>query len=94
MQLRMTRDARLDQQSALVGIDTGSQPVQGYLDDVCAELRNVRVFCRERMPIHDAVKALVGVLQSHPVVQGPDQVTQVEPARGAHAAENAIFHNQ
>ena len=46
------------------------------------------------MPVYDTVKALVGVLKRHPIVQGADQVAQVELAGRAHAAENAFFHNQ
>src|SRR5262249_39117792 len=93
MQLGMLHDTRLDEQCRSIGVDSRGKPVDSIVDNVFANARGGIVVGRQRVPVHDAVKALVFVLQPNPVVKSADEVTEVQLTRRPHAAEDSwLWH--
>ena len=54
----------------------------------------VGVVAGQRVPVGDEVEAVVPVLQRRPVVQRPDQVTEVELSGRAHARNDTRLHQE
>ena len=71
---------------ALVGIETCGQIIDHDLQRVLLDVSRVGVIRGKRVPVGDKEKAVVIVLQAHPVAQSTDIVSQVHFAGRAHAA--------
>ena len=84
--------AALQEDSALLGVQTGGQPVNHHFVDVLLDDLAAFVVRGQRVPVGHKVKALHLGLQSNPVFEGSVVVTQMQGPRGAHAGENTVFH--
>ena len=86
----MLRHMRLNEHGATFGIEPRRQPIEQDFNRVLLHLRSVGVISREGMPIGDKKEALVFILHAHPVLQRADIVAEMQLARRAHAAQNAL----
>jgi len=91
VQFGMLRNMRLDEQSRLLRIQPGRQEIRGDFDTALFHARGVGVIRCERVPVGDEKKAVILLLQAHPVLQGADVMSEVELAGWSHAAQNAAF---
>ena len=80
------RDVRLDEDGRLLRIESGGEPVEDHLEDVCLDARGVSVVGGEGVPVGDKEKTVVVVLEPGPVLQGTDVVADVQLAGRSHAA--------
>ena len=87
----MLNHLRLNKDCGAIGIEARGEPVHGVVQDVRANIVRGFVVGCERVPVHDAMKALVLVLQLDPVVESSDKVTEMKAARWPHATENSWF---
>src|SRR5215207_10343759 len=91
MKLSVLKDPGLNEDRRAVRIESGRKPVHRVVEDVCANVPRRFVVCRECVPIHNAVKAFVLVLQPDPVLQRANQMAQMKAARWPHAAQDSWF---
>src|SRR5215831_9712862 len=93
MQLRMFDNVRLDENRGSIRIHPDSEPIEGIVDDVFANTFGGIVVSRQRMPIDDAVIAVVRILEAHPVIESSNKMAEVQLPRRPHAAKNSWpFH--
>ncbi len=59
--------------------------------EFCLTLLRVGVVGGQRVPIGDKEKAVILVLQAHPIAQCPDVIAEVQLSGGSHAAQDAAF---
>ena len=88
VQLGVFGDERLDEQRALLRIESGGDPVGDILIRKRRQLRRAGVVAGQRVPVGHEVVAVVLLLQRHPVAQRADKVTQVQLSRGTHARDD------
>ena len=80
---------------ALCGVDAAGQVIQRHLQNVLAHLLRVFGVIGQRLGIgdhHIDLVVLTGVLQPHPLLQRADIVAHMQPAGGAIAGQNDLFH--
>ena len=92
IQLGVLGHQRLDEERAALGIEAGRDPVGGHVVGVGDDRRGVRVVAGQRVPVGDEVEAVVLVLQRGPVVEGADQMAEMELSGRAHPRHDAWFH--
>src|SRR5574337_10897 len=90
----MFMEPGLQEESRLRGIDPSRQHIQDHLADIFPNTLRIRVFSRERMPIGYEKEALIRFLQSAPVVQGPEQVAEMQPSRRPHPAQDSTLRHR
>src|SRR5215831_19094508 len=94
MQLRMFDNVGLDEYRRSIRIHADSEPIECVIDDVFANALGGIIVSRQRMPIDDAVIAVVRVLETHPVIEGSNKMAEVQLPRRPHAAKNSWpFHS-
>ena len=91
MQFGVFHHVGLNEQSRSVRIKTGRKPIDGIIDNHFANALSGIVVSRQRMPVDDTVEALVLILQTHPIVEGPDKVAQVQLPCRPHTAQDSRF---
>jgi len=91
IELGVLRHERLDEERALLRIETGGDPVGHVLVRVGRQLGSVGEVARQRMPVGDEIEAVVDVLQRHPVAERTGQVTEMEAAGRPHSGNDASF---
>ena len=89
VQFRVFGQARLDKERGLGGVEPAGQPVRDHLPGVLAQVERIFVARRQHVPVGDEVKAVVFILQLHPILESAHQVAQMEFARGPHTTQNA-----
>ena len=87
MEFGVFGDEGLDEDYGFCGVEAGGQVIDADLDGVFGDGGGVGVIAGEGMPVGDEVEAVVGgiVLQADPVLEGAEEVADVETAGGAHA---------
>ena len=89
VQLRVFRNARLDEDRAGARVQAGRQPVDQHLVRIGLEIDRVLVARRQGVPVGHEEKALVLVLQLDPVRQRAVVIAEVQRAGWAHARNDA-----
>ena len=92
VQLGMLRHQRLHEQGAPLRVDAGRNPIRDHVVRVGDDAAGVAVVAGERVPVGDEVEAVVRLLQLGPVLQGSDEMTEVQLPRRAHARHDAWLH--
>ena len=82
---------RLDEQRAALRIEPRREIVKYDLQRVLLDAARVGVIGGQCVPISNEEKAVVLVLQAHPVAQRADIIAEVYLAGGSHAAQDAAF---
>ena len=93
VQLGVLGHERLDEERALLGVETGADPVRHVVDGVGDDLAGVVVVRRQRMPVDDAVERVVLGLQRDPVLQRADEVSEVKFSGRAHSRQHALLRH-
>ncbi|MNV40316.1 hypothetical protein D3C71_1319170 [compost metagenome] len=91
MQLGVLRHLRLDKQGRGTGADPGRQPIHRHVHDMLGDLPDILVVDRQCVPVDDAEKAFVFVLQLDPAFQHAMIMAKVQTATGTHAGQHAAF---
>jgi hypothetical protein len=84
-------DRRLQHQRGPVRVNSSSQPISKYFNDIALDVLRVFVIGREYMQIGYKEKALIDILQAYPVIDCPHQVTDMARSGGAMTGEDAPF---
>ena len=96
-QLAQFGNLRLDEKGRFCGVETDGEVVQSHLDDVLAHLFGVVGVVGECLCVGDHDEDPVefsGVLEFHAAPERADEVSEVQPARGAVAGEYDFSHIQ
>jgi hypothetical protein len=92
MKLHMLRDMRLNEDSSLLGVQPGTEPIKKNFPAVLPNTATVGIIRHQCMPVYYAVKAFVLVLQFNPVGKSSGQMTEVQLSGRTHPAENPFCH--
>ncbi len=84
-QLGVLGHQRLDEERAFLRIESGANPVGDVFVSVGRDLARVGEVARQRVPVGDEVETGRPLLQGDPMREGPDEVSEVQPARRPHA---------
>src|SRR6266508_1472467 len=85
---------RLHEQRALLGIDSGADPIGDVVDGGRHDFCGVREAARQRMPVGDEVEALVLALKCYPVLESADEMSDVKLSGWAHARHDSLAHHR
>src|SRR5665213_195208 len=85
----MSRNLALHEDGAKRRIESGGEEIERNLMDIVLEARGIGIARRQRVVVGDEEEALVLMLKLDPVVERTHIVAEVQPARGAHTAEDA-----
>src|ERR1700744_3156492 len=85
----MRRDVMLLEDDALRRVQSCAEKIQCHLMDILKDWSGISVFRRQSMHVRNEEVALILVLQPHPVVECAHVVAEVQPSRGARAAQYA-----
>jgi len=91
----MLLDLGLDKECAPVRVETGAQPVDDHIHYILGYFARIGIIARQGMPVGNEIETLISsvVLQLHPVLEGAVIISQVQFARGPHAAQNSLFRH-
>ena len=92
-QLGMRRDGGLHHDGAGLGVDARGQVERGDLADLGAQLGG-RLVKRNGVQVDDAENALVIVLDSHPVFERPQIISDVQISGRLHAGKDSCSHGR
>jgi len=81
-------DRRLQEQHRALRIESGAQPVQKHLAAVGVDLAALVQGGGQHMPVGHHEPAVVGILELHPVFQGPRVISPMQAAGRPHPAED------
>src|SRR5438477_8901867 len=90
MELRVLLHFRLQEDRALVGIESGREPVGDRFERGLADLRRIGVVARQRVPVGDEIVRVVFVLQLDPVLDRAEVIAEMNAAGWAEAAEDGL----
>src|SRR5439155_18407836 len=77
------------EERALLGIEPRADPVGDVFVRVRRQSARIGEVARQRVPIGDEIKAVVLLLHRDPVVQGANEVSDMQAARRPHARHDA-----
>src|SRR3954447_6662268 len=81
---------RLHEDRRLFRIDSGRDPVRNRIERRLADPARIGVIRRQRVPVGDEVKALIRVLQTHPVAYRAEVVAEVNATGRPQSAEDEL----
>src|SRR6185295_534241 len=90
MQDGMFLDARLHKHCGFGGIDARGKPVDQQFTDELSNMAGIGIVRRECVPVGDKEVALELVLQSFPILQGPEIIAEMKQSARLHAAEDSF----
>ena len=89
-QLRVLRHVALNKHDILFGVKTAGDILRQLLETAAAQVGRY-LTDGDGVHIHDAVQALIFILQGHPVLNGAHIRAQGQFAAGFDTAENSLF---
>ena len=87
----MLRQSRLNKQRCVTGVDAGRKPIDDHIPHRFTDDRRIFVVRGERMPIRNEEKALVLVLQTHPILQHTVIVPRVHFVSRSHTGQHPLM---
>src|SRR3954452_9713879 len=81
---------RLHEDGRLLRIDSGGDPVRNRIERRLMDPARLGVIRRQRVPVGDEVKALIRVLQTHPVAYRAEVVAEVNATGRPQSAEDEL----
>ncbi len=89
----MLGNERLDEERAPLRVEPGRYPVGCHVVRMRHDGRGVGIVAGERVPVGNEVEAVVLILKRRPVVEGADEMPEVQLARRTHTRDDAWFHS-